>query len=117
MAPGCSVRVLRDLATTHTAHQERQLQSGPSGQKGEKDMSSLRALSTYELDAVNGGHSVLNIQGNGNSGSDTGNSNGSGNHSDNGNTSIRDAVVIGGDVKSGNASWFSNSGNLIVNNG
>jgi hypothetical protein len=79
-------------------------------------MSSLRALSNYELDAVNGGHSVLNIQGNGNSGSDTGNSNGSGNHADNGNTSIRDAVVIGGSVTSGNACYFSNSGNVIINN-
>jgi hypothetical protein len=79
-------------------------------------MSSLRALSTDELDAVNGGFHV-NVQGNGNSGSDTGNSNGSGNHADNGNTSIRDAVVIGGDVKSGNACYYSNSGNVIINNG
>jgi hypothetical protein len=115
MAPGCSVRVLGDLATTRTSHQERQLQSRPDdGTKGRKNM--FRALSTDELDAVNGGFH-LNVQGNGNSGSDTGNSNGSGNHSDNGNTSIRDAVVIGGSVTSGNAYWCSNSGNVIVNNG
>jgi hypothetical protein len=81
-------------------------------------MQSLRTLSAEELDAVNGGHGfVLNIQGNLNSGSDTGNSNGSGNHADNGNTKVRDAVVVGGDVKSGDAYVVSNSGNLIVNNG
>jgi hypothetical protein len=79
-------------------------------------MQSLRTLSSEELDAVNGGFH-LNIQGNFNSGSDTGNSNGSGNHADNGNTSIRDAVVVGGDVKSGSAYVVSNSGNFIVNNG
>jgi hypothetical protein len=75
----------------------------------------MRTLSAEELDAVNGGRFLLNIQGNGNSGSDTGNSNGSGNHAANGNGGSKDTLLLGG-VSSGDAAFGANTGNVIINN-